>query len=70
MKYFTCTKLLGLLTVFLMLSCTPEPPTLLKVGVIQWAGYEPVMLARQLGYLAQENVKLVELPSKIGRAHV
>jgi len=63
MKHSACTKLLGLLTVFLMISCTAEPPVLLKVGVIQWAGYEPVILARQLGYLEQESVKLVELPS-------
>lgn len=63
MKYFPCTKLLGLLAVFFMVSCTAEPPALLKVGVIQWAGYEPVILARQLGYLEQDKVKLVELPS-------
>ena len=41
--------------------CLSEHP--LKVGSNQWPGYEPVYLARDLGLLSSDQVKLVELPS-------
>jgi NitT/TauT family transport system substrate-binding protein len=63
MKYFACAKFLAFLPLFLLTACTVEPPELLKVGVNQWPGYEPIVLARDLGYLPQKKVKLVELPS-------
>ena len=45
-------------------SCTHEneAPTL-KVGVIQWLGYEPFFLARTLGEYSLDTIKLVELQS-------
>lgn len=51
------------MSLLFLTSCTVEPPELLKVGVNQWPGYEPIVLARDLGYLPQKQVKLVELPS-------
>jgi len=63
MKYFAYAKLFVFMSLFLLTSCTVKPPELLKVGVNQWPGYEPIVLARDLGYLPQNQVKLVELPS-------
>jgi NitT/TauT family transport system substrate-binding protein len=63
MKHFAYAKFLAFILLFLLTSCTVEPPELLKVGVNQWPGYEPIVLARDLGYLPQKKVKLVELPS-------
>ena len=37
--------------------------TPLRVGSNQWIGYEPVYLARSLGWLDEHRVRLVELPS-------
>lgn len=54
--------LLLLLPLFTLLgSCSEAPP--LRIGSNQWPGYEPVYLARDLGTLARDQVKLVELPS-------
>ncbi len=63
MKHFAYAKFLAFIPLFLLTTCTIEPPELLKVGVNQWPGYEPLVLARDLGYLPQKQVKLVELPS-------
>ena len=63
MKHFAYAKFLAFIPLFLLTTCTVEPPELLKVGVNQWPGYEPIVLARDLGYLPQKQVKLVELPS-------
>ena len=63
MKHFAYAKFLAFIPLFLLTTCTVEPPELLKVGVNQWPGYEPIVLARDLSYLPQKQVKLVELPS-------
>ncbi len=39
------------------------PRPLVRVGGIVWVGYEPLFLARELGYLDEGAVRLVELPS-------
>ncbi len=46
---------------FLILSCRPAPPTSgkpLRVGIDLWAGYYPLVLADELGYLKSEGVAL------------
>jgi len=55
--------LLCLITLLLS-SCSQiaDTPTL-KVGVIQWLGYEPLFLARSLGKYDPNMIKLVELQS-------
>jgi len=63
MKHFAYAKFFAFMSLLLFTACTVEPPELLKVGVNQWPGYEPIFLARDLGYLPQKQVKLVELPS-------
>lgn len=62
MKDFALPISVLVLALTLMISgCQSEHP--LKVGSNQWPGYEPVFLARELGLLSGEDVKLVELPS-------
>ncbi|WP_051938042.1 ABC transporter substrate-binding protein [Ghiorsea bivora] len=63
MKYFAYAKFFAFMLLFLLISCADKPSELLKVGVNQWPGYEPMFLARDLGYLPKHKVKLVELPS-------
>ncbi len=54
-------RLFILLLLLALAGCRHGPP--LKVGSNQWPGYEPVYLARDLGLLPADAVKLVELPS-------
>jgi NitT/TauT family transport system substrate-binding protein len=42
--------------------CTPEPTPVLRVGTNVWPGYEPLYLARHLGYF-NSAVRLVEYSS-------
>lgn len=48
------------------LSCLPgcsgrEP--LLRIASHDWLGYQPLFLARELGYLGEDHARLVEMPS-------
>lgn len=43
--------------------CTPAPPEPLRVGINIWPGYEPLYLARELGYYADTPLHLVEYAS-------
>ncbi len=50
--------------IFLLLAaCSSESQHPLRIGSNQWIGYEPVYLARDLGYLSEKNVWLVEMRS-------
>lgn len=44
-------------------SCTEAPREPLRIASSPWPGYEPLYLARDLGYFKEENVNLFELPS-------
>ena len=62
---FGCRWLAWLASVcmaWLMVGCGPryEPP--LMVGTNIWAGYEPLYLARDLGYYDGQPLRLVEHP--------
>lgn len=49
---------------FLILTSCGEPPqNPLRIGSSPWPGYEPLYLARDLGYFDEEKVSLFELPS-------
>ncbi len=50
-------------TLVLTAACTPEPPPPLRVGTNVWPGYEPLYLARDLGYLGGSPAHLVEYGS-------
>lgn len=53
----------GSLVAWMLAGCRPAP-ALTRVGVIRWIGYEPLVLARELGLLDESRgVRLVELPS-------
>ncbi len=43
--------------------CGVEPAPPLRIGTNVWSGYEPLYLARELGYLDPRSVHLVEYPS-------
>lgn len=46
-----------------LLGCTPEPEPPLRIGTNVWPGYEPLYLARDLGYFDATPVRMVEYPS-------
>jgi NitT/TauT family transport system substrate-binding protein len=56
--------LVGLISVF-TLSCTPQTneDLPLRIGTNIWPGYEPLYLARELGYLNEQEVRMVEFSS-------
>lgn len=53
-----CLFLLSLLS-----ACNETPDAPLRIGTNTWPGYEPLYLARSLGYYDDSQVKLVELTS-------
>ncbi len=52
-----------LFVLLLLAACSSESQNPLRIGSNQWIGYEPVYLARQLGYLSEKDVWLVEMRS-------
>ena len=46
-----------------LLGCSPRYQPPLTVGTNTWIGYEPLYLARDLGYYEGANLRLVELAS-------
>jgi NitT/TauT family transport system substrate-binding protein len=60
------TKLFKLLFLLIFLSiqgCAESPPETLRLGTNVWPGYEPLYLARELGHLDADKVRLVEYTS-------
>lgn len=57
---FTATNCLMLV---LLLSACHSPEPQLRIGTNIWAGYEPLYLARNLGFYEDTRIKLVELSS-------
>lgn len=43
---------------------------MLKIGLNQWVGYQPMLLARDLGFYNQKAIKLAELPSTTDTLHL
>jgi NitT/TauT family transport system substrate-binding protein len=43
--------------------CSKPPPEPLRIVSSPWAGYEPLYLSRDLGYLEKTSVRITELPS-------
>ncbi len=52
-----------LMSVFVLVSCSKEPPSPLRVATNLWPGYETLYLARSLGYYKDTPIQLVDLPS-------
>ncbi len=63
-RFVGCVALLvsGMLAL-MTAGCTPQPPPPLRVGTNVWPGYEPLYLARDLGYFEGGPVHLVEYAS-------
>lgn len=51
------------LTAFLLSACVEGPEPTLRIGTYQRPGFEPLFLARSLGYLDPQRVQLVEFPT-------
>ncbi len=47
----------------LLVSCAPPPSKPMRIASSPWPGYEPLYLARELGYLDESKYNLTELPS-------
>jgi NitT/TauT family transport system substrate-binding protein len=44
-------------------ACLEPPQDILKIGSNGWIGYEPLYLARSLGYLPPNKVRIIDYPS-------
>lgn len=53
---------IALLT-FILVSCLPAALKPLRISTHVWPGYEPLFLARELGYYGNTPIKLMEYPS-------
>jgi NitT/TauT family transport system substrate-binding protein len=60
---FTAFKPAIISLVLLILGCSEPPQEPLRIASSPWPGYEPLYLARDLGYLDENKVNLFELPS-------
>jgi len=52
-----------LVLIFFLTACEPTPEPPLRIGTNTWPGYEPLYLARSLGYYDNSRIHLVELNS-------
>lgn len=57
----TVYLLLTVLCLFSMAGCTKEPQTSLHIATNVWPGYEPLYLARSLGYFNESTVRFHEM---------
>lgn len=62
MKFFLVFKIMCIISVVLI-GCNEPPKTPIRIGSGPWPGYEPLYLARDLGYLDNNAINLFELPS-------
>lgn len=53
----------ALLVLLALISCGKAPPEPLRIASSPWPGYEPIYLARDIGYLPKEKSNVFELPS-------
>jgi len=60
---FPIAKLLMVIFMFILAGCDGNPPTTMRIGTNYWLGYEPLYLARDLGYLKEAEFHIVEYPS-------
>ncbi len=62
-RFFQMSTVLLLIGMPFLSSCSKEPAEPLRIASSPWPGYEPVYLARDLGFLSKERVNVFELPS-------
>jgi NitT/TauT family transport system substrate-binding protein len=56
-------RVVGLLLFLAVSACTREEPLPLRMGTFLWPGSEPLFLARDLGYLDEGTIRLIEYSS-------
>jgi len=61
-KQFTYI-LVGVISLLAISACDKESHPPLRIVASPWPGYEPLYLARDLGYMDEDTVRLFELPS-------
>ena len=61
-SYYLLLLVISMVSIVLT-SCSQAPQEPLRIASSPWPGYEPLYLARDLGYLEADKVKLFELPS-------
>lgn len=62
-RFFIFVKAILISLFFLISSCSEVPQEPLRIASSPWPGYEPLYLARDLGYLDNKKYNLFELPS-------
>ena len=62
-RLFHISTVLLLLSVPFLSSCSKDPVEPLRIASSPWPGYEPLYLARDLGYLTRQQANVFELPS-------
>ncbi len=63
MRYSKAAGILCLLILCFLVSCDQNIQPPLRVASHEWPGYEPLHLARELGYLDERQIHLYETPS-------
>lgn len=64
MKKWNNRAILASVLIGLIVTACSKPPSVpLRIASSPWPGYEPLYLARDLGYLPEDKVNLFELPS-------
>jgi NitT/TauT family transport system substrate-binding protein len=62
-KHVLFRSILPLLGILSLFACSKPPEPVLRVATNVWSGYEPLYLARSLGYFDGIPVRLIEQPS-------
>ena len=57
------SMVIAALLALILAACDPSPKPLLRIGTNIWPGYEPLYLARSLGYYEPLPIRLVEMTS-------
>ena len=60
---FGAAALPFVLLALLLSACSPQPSEPLRIASSPWPGYEPLYLAREIGYLPDNLANIYELPS-------
>lgn len=57
------TRFLAVAVLLSLIGCDKSPDSPIRLGSSPWPGYEPLYLARDLGYIDESSINLFELPS-------
>lgn len=68
-RWIYCLRIVAItiLTTLAIYSCSETPQKSLRIAINLWPGYEPLYLARNLGYFDNTNIQIVEYGSNTER---